>query len=100
MCSACGLLSGGPEWIEQVGARNPFAERQRRVALVNRLLAASGVTLAVHGRQYVVRSATGRSRFVTDLTHVWAAADALGTARMDPLSWAGQEKDADHGGDR
>ena len=94
MCGACGLLSGGPEWIEQAGGRNPVAERQRRIALVNRLLAGSNVKLAAQGRQYVVRSATGRSLFVPDLTHVWAAADAIGRRRVDPLA----EPDAEDNG--
>lgn len=93
MCSACGLLSGGPEWIEQVGGRNPVAERQRRIALVNRLLAGSNVKLAAQGRQYVMRSATGRSQFVSDLTHVWAAADAIGGRRVDPLAVTEAEDD-------
>ncbi|MEZ5666095.1 MAG: hypothetical protein R3F55_01390 [Alphaproteobacteria bacterium] len=89
-------MSGGPEWIEQAGGRNPVAERQRRIALVNRLLADSGVKLSAQGRVYVVRSATGRSLFVPDLTHVWAAADKIGRGRVDPLAVTDGEDD---GGD-
>ena len=62
-----------------------LAERQRRIALVNRLLARSGVRLSEQGRQLIVQSRTGRTKLVTDLAHVWAAADLLGRAGMDPL---------------
>jgi hypothetical protein len=93
MCGACGILGGGPDWMDPIGhaaaygglGRTRLAERQRRLALANRLLAASGVRLTEQGRQIVVRSATGRSRIATDLVHVWAAADSLGRRPFDPL---------------
>ncbi len=94
MCSACGILQGGSDWIDGVAgeAGAPhlrLAERRRRMALVNMLLAGSGVSLSEHGRQLVVRSATGGTRLVTDLAHVWRAADELGRRRVDPLDQAG-----------
>ncbi len=94
MCSACGILRAGPEWIDEIGnpagtaggtAPNPLAERQRRVALVNRLLTGSGVRLSEHGRKFILRSATGRTELVDDLGHIWPAADLLVGAKMDPL---------------
>ena len=68
--------------------RTRLAERQRRIALVNRLLAAGGVRLNEQGGQLIVRSATGRAKLVTDLAHVWAAADLLGRKEVDPLDEA------------
>ena len=90
MCSACGILHGGAEWIDGVGdsdgpVHDRLAERRRRTELVNRLLAGSGVRLAEHGRQLVVKSATGATTLVTDLAHVWLAADRLGRYTVDPL---------------
>ncbi len=94
MCSACGVLRAGPEWIDEVGdpadtaggaALNPLAERQRRIALVNRLLTGSGVRLSEQGKKFIVRSATGRTELVDDLGHIWPAADLLVGAKMDPL---------------
>jgi hypothetical protein len=94
MCGACGILGGGPEWLDRIG--NPgsigatsgetrLAERQRRVALVNGLLASSGVRLSDFGGKLVVRSATGKVRIVDDLAHVWLAADQIGRRLVDPL---------------
>lgn len=90
MCSACGILQNGSDWIEGVAGEGVpqhrrLAERRRRMALVNMLLDGSGVRLGEHGRQLVVRSATGSTRLVTDLAHVWRAADELGRRRVDPL---------------
>jgi hypothetical protein len=90
MCSACGILQGGSDWIDGVGdaagpTRGRLAERRRRIALVNVLLEGSGVRLSEHGRQLVVRSATGATKLVTDLAHVWRTADELGRRFVDPL---------------
>ena len=94
MCGACGILGGGPDWVDRVDNPNGvgaaagltrLAERQRRIALVNRLLASSSVRLSEQGRQLIVQSRTGRTKLVTDLAHVWAAADLLGRTGMDPL---------------
>jgi len=63
-----------------------LAERRRRMAIVNLLLQGSGVGLSQQGRQLIVRSATGSTRLVTDLAHVWRAADELGRQPIDPLS--------------
>lgn len=92
MCSACGILQNGADWIEGAADADAplhrrLAERRRRMALVNMLLEGSGVRLGEHGRQLVVRSATGQTRLVTDLAHVWRAADALGWREVDPLDF-------------
>lgn len=90
MCSACGILQGGVDWVEGVGAGNAaphdhLAERRHRLQLVNMMLEGSGVSLRGHGRQLVLRSATGATRLVTDLAHVWLAADEIGRRPADPL---------------
>ncbi len=90
MCSACGILRGGVDWIEsatddQEAPHKRLAERRRRVALVNMLLEESGVRLREHGRQLVVCGPTGVTKLVTDLAHVWRSADELGRCKVDPL---------------
>jgi hypothetical protein len=61
MCSACGLLRSGVEWIEGVTGDENFpdrrlAERRRRITLINMLLEGSGVK--AHG----ARAAIDRAR--------------------------------------
>jgi hypothetical protein len=97
MCSACGILQHGFDWTE--GGVDPaaprhqrLAERRRRIDLVNLLLEGTGVRLDEQGRQLVVCGATGRTRLVADLAHVWTAADALGRRRADPLAFAAPRK--------
>lgn len=90
MCSACGILQGGVEWIDGVtgdeeAPHKRLAERRRRMALINMLLEESGVRLTEHGRQLVVRGPTGSTRLVTELAHVWRSADELGRRMVDPL---------------
>ena len=91
MCSACGILRGGFDWVDGVGGgdiapHERLAQRRRRLKLVNMMLEGSGVTLGEHGQQLVVRSATGSVRLVTDLAHVWRAADEIGRRPADPLA--------------
>ena len=92
MCGACGLLVGGSDWADGsaehrggAAGHSRLVERQRRIALVNRLLAAAGVRLSEQGRHFIVRGATGRTQLVTDLAHVWVMADRLGRHPVDPL---------------
>jgi hypothetical protein len=90
MCSACGILGGGVDWIDsmiddQQAPHKKLAERRRRIALVNMLLEDAGVRLNEHGRQLVVRGPTGATRLVTELAHVWRSADDLGRCKVDPL---------------
>lgn len=90
MCSACGILQNGVDWVEGVGGgdvppHDRLAYRRQRLQLVNLMLEGSGVQLTEHGRQLVVRSATGATRVVTSLAHVWLAADEIGSHLADPL---------------
>lgn len=94
MCSACGILGGGPEWLDRV--ENPegvphrvgltaVAERQRRIALVNLLLASRSLRLWDFGRRLIIAAPTGRTEIVDDLRHAWLQADRLSDGRIDPL---------------
>jgi hypothetical protein len=90
MCSACGILRGGVEWVDGVtgddeAPHKRWAERSRRVALINMLLEGSGVRLTEHGRQLILRGPTGATRLVSELAHVWRSADELGRRIVDPL---------------
>jgi len=95
MCGACGILGGGPDWLDRVD--NPAgvpsgpgltlaAERQRRVALVNLLLAPKRLSLREFGRRMVIASPTGRAEIVDDLRHVWVEADRMIDGGIDPLN--------------
>jgi hypothetical protein len=87
MCGACGVLQGGPEWLECVELNAPrIAERQKRLGLVNKMLAASGVKVTESGGKLILRSMTGATRVVDDLAHVWRAVDEIGRRPADPLS--------------
>ena len=94
MCGACGILGGGPDWLDRVD--NPSgvphqagltlgAERQRRVALVNLLLRSRALGLREYGRRLIVASPTGRTEIVDDLRHVWMQADTMVDGGIDPL---------------
>jgi hypothetical protein len=94
MCGACGVLGGGPDWVDRVG--NPdgvsyhqdltrTAERQRRVALVNLLLRPSRLQLSDLGSSLCLRGPTGAVEIVESLSHVWAAADRMSSSPVDPL---------------
>lgn len=93
MCGACGILQSGKDWTEGFGQSVPasaphlrLAERRARMALVNELLAPTGVTLREQGRQLILRGPTGATAVVTDLAHVWREADRLGRVKADPLA--------------
>lgn len=97
MCGACGVLSGGVEWLDRTG--NPggigsdgretrLAERQRRIHLVNRLLVPTRAKLRDFGNRLILHGPTGQTKLVDDLAHVWLAADKIGRRPVDPLDAA------------
>ena len=70
MCGACGVLGGGPEWIDRAGnpdgvaaapAVTRVAERQRRIALANLLPATSASPTSATGWRCAARPAAPRS---------------------------------------
>ncbi len=98
MCSLCGVLGAEDHWTDAAGGRGPFAsrdgritrrqERQRRVALANRVLSHYRLKLGDWEAQYVLRTPTGGSELVPDLAHMWPAAERLAKRRCDPLDRA------------
>lgn len=90
MCGACGVLQGGPEWLECAGIDSPrLAERHKRLRLVNQMLQPAGVKVSDSGGRLVLRNLTGVTRVVDDLVHVWRAADEIGRRPIDPLAGFG-----------
>jgi hypothetical protein len=94
MCGACGVLNGGPDWVDRVG--NPegvshrpdltrTAERQRRIALANLLLKPRRLQLSDLGSGLILRGPTGVTEIVEVLAHVWTAADRMSPPGIDPL---------------
>ena len=82
MCGLCGAL-GSAHWSEADGGRR---ERLARVALLNRVLRAAGLSLDDFvGASYVVRDRKGRAEVVADVPAVWQAAEALAGRPLDPL---------------
>ena len=95
MCSLCGVLGGRGHWTDRASnpeafrARAPStvaAERQRRTRLVNRVLGHYALSLADWpAGAFVLRSHTGKTELVDNLTELWGAAEALAGRACDPL---------------
>ena len=94
MCGACGVLSGGPDWIDRVDNPDGIghgdgltrgAERQRRVDLVNLLLRSRRSQVVDLGTLMVLRGSTGRSEIVDSLKHVWTTVERVEGEPVDPL---------------
>ena len=96
MCSLCGVLAGSGHWADSSNSPEVFQgrpekntrhrERQERVRLANRILRHYALTLADWGAaSYILRSATGRTALVADLSELWAAAETILQKPCDPL---------------
>lgn len=94
MCAACGVLSGMPDWLDRVGneagigaaaGETRLRERAKLVKMVNMLLYPSRAQISDFGEQLILRSATGTTKIVSNLEHVWMEADKIGIRRVDPL---------------
>jgi hypothetical protein len=104
MCGLCGVLGADDHWSDAAARPETFArragasdgsgptprqERQRRIALANRILQHYRLRLAdFEGRSYVLRGATGRQEVVPHLALLWAAAERLAGRPCDPLDEA------------
>ena len=89
MCNACGFPAAPGHWTE-AGAATPhdrLRERFRRVQVLQRVLAGTGVTAhdggVVPGIQ--VMSLTGAQTIVPDLEALWAEVARLRGRPFDPL---------------
>jgi hypothetical protein len=101
MCGLCGVLGAEDHWSEAAARPRSFTgapggtpptrrqQRQRRIALANRVLQHYRLRLAdFEGRSYLLRGATGRQEVVPHLVHLWAAAERLAGRPCDPLDEA------------
>ena len=96
MCALCGVLTDGPHWTEagtDAGrsaaaptGRDRHLERMRRLALLNRVLAAYGCTADDWaGAHYMVhRPSGGATEMATDLPGLWLAVEGAGRTRAGP----------------
>ena len=94
MCSLCGMLGGKGHWTDTSSTPETFAgrdhtirrERLDRVGVVNKVLAHHRLTLKDwSGAQYVLRTGTGKTALVDNLSQMWAEAERLTGRELDPL---------------
>jgi hypothetical protein len=98
MCGLCGVLGAEVHWSDAAAGPDAFPrragtpaatrrqERQRRIALANRILQHYRLKLAdFEGRSYVLRGATGRQEVVPHLALLWTAAERIAGRPCDPL---------------
>ena len=95
MCGLCGVLGGGGDWADGLGAgetgaasavaSSRRAARREHVTLANALLRRAGLTMSDwQGSAFVLRRHTGSTEMVRSLGELWTQADRLGTL-IDPL---------------
>jgi hypothetical protein len=98
MCSLCAAFGGSRFWTDAAG-HDGFrhnggkvtlrSEREKRVALLNRLLGAYGINIKDWGgNSYVLQDQKGQRLNVYNLAGIWAAVDTMTGNGCDPL---GQE---------
>ena len=96
MCALCGTLGGRDHWIEPharegvyVRFADPAArrrERTRRIAEANVILGLFGLSLEDwQADTYLLRTPTGKTEWVADISALWPAAERLTGRRLDPL---------------
>ena len=99
MCSLCGILGGKGHWTDSSSTPEAFSgrsdthtarrERIDRTALVNKVLQHYRLTLKDwSGAQYVLRTGTGKTALVDNLSQMWAEAERMTGLEMDPLDEA------------
>ena len=104
MCSACGFPAAPGHWTE-AGAATPhdrLRARFRRAALLQALLPAYGLTAHDGGQVPGIHLSTlsGAQSILPDLAALWAEAERLTGAAIDPLDprYLGCEDGDDDGG--
>lgn len=96
MCALCGVLGVEHHWsaaptgpAAAAASADPArrrAERRHRIAAVNAVLAPARLKVAEwRGTAYLLRSATGRTTVVDNLSELWPAAQAMTGRSLDPL---------------
>lgn len=81
MCALCGVLRN-EHWADAGAGRRA---RVIRTALLERVLAPSGICVREWAGQYVVSDGKGRSEVAADLAALWAAVERLAGRPLDPL---------------
>ena len=87
MCALCGVLRN-EHWADVGSGRRA---RVIRTALLERVLAPSGLGVREWAGQYVVSDGKGRAEVADDLAGVWAAVERLSGRPLDPLDPAVME---------
>jgi hypothetical protein len=96
MCEVCAVFGIGQHWTEAAqrsDARMPAPdiarhrrERRSRIALLNALMAGTGVVVADwDGESYWVEARSGRGERVPDLCELWRAIERAADRSIDPL---------------
>ena len=96
MCGLCGLLGGKAHWTDSSATPEVFGDRQAthtarrerfdRAGLVNRILGHYRLSMKDWaGAQYVLRSGTGKTALVENLSQMWAEAERMTGRELDPL---------------
>ena len=96
MCALCGTLGGKDYWIEPLareGVYTRFAdpaarrrERTRRIREANVILGLFGLSLEDwQSDSYVLRTPTGKTELVADISALWPTAERLAGRPLDPL---------------
>jgi hypothetical protein len=86
MCGLCGAFGAKADWSEAAAGTGTGARRrQHRARIANRVLGGFGLKLDAWGERYVLRSRTGRSGIVDNLTRMWPVAEQLAGRPLDPL---------------
>lgn len=99
MCSLCGIMGGKAHWTDASAAPDVFGdrtsgqtvrrERLDRAGIVNRVLAHYRLSLKDWaGSQYVLRSSTGKTALIDNLSQMWAEAERMTGHDLDPLDRA------------
>ncbi|WGF89059.1 hypothetical protein [Marinivivus vitaminiproducens] len=88
MCALCGVFGQAEHWSD-APARDPGlssqAERRRRIAVANPLLAPFGLKLTDWAGRFTLSGPTGRSAVVEHFGAIWQEADKLRARPCDPL---------------
>lgn len=96
MCSLCGIIGGREHWTDSAASPAAFKsrrehhtwhrERQTRTRLLNVVLRPYGLSLKDwSGNAYILRSRTGQTAIVNNLSELWGEAERLSHRDCDPL---------------
>jgi len=93
MCSLCAALGASRNWTDAAGHDafrrhgGKLTEREQRVAILNRLLSARGITIADWGgNSFMLQNQTGRRENVYNLAGIWTHVQGMLGNALDPLA--------------